>query len=62
MLHGLVGDRTMVQCIIAVIDKDSSADRKRQVTRQVFEDNLPASWYEGPIAKGMVEVSFHAVN
>ncbi|KAK7748376.1 hypothetical protein SLS62_008639 [Diatrype stigma] len=57
MLHGLVEDRTMVQCIIAVIDRDLSADRKRQVTRQVLEDNLPASWYEGPIAKGMVELT-----
>lgn len=58
MLHGLVENRTMVQCIIAVIDKNFSADRKREVTRQVLEDALPTSWYEGPVAKGMVEVSF----
>jgi salicylate hydroxylase len=61
MLHGLVEDRTMVQCIIAVVDKNFSVDRKRVVTRQVLEDALPASWFEGPVAKGMVEVGFHAL-
>ena len=61
MLHGLVENRTMVQCIIAVIDKNFSVDRKREVTRQVLEDALPASWYEGPVAKGMIEVSLRAV-
>ncbi|KAI1413395.1 FAD/NAD(P)-binding domain-containing protein [Hypoxylon sp. FL1857] len=56
MLHGIVENRTMVQCIIAVVDKSLSTDRKRVVTRQVLEDALPASWYEGPVAKGMVEL------
>ncbi|KAK7999663.1 FAD/NAD(P)-binding domain-containing protein [Apiospora arundinis] len=56
MLHGIVENRTMVQCIIAVIDKNPSADRKRPVTRQVLEGALPESWYEGPVAKGMVEL------
>ncbi|KAK6860431.1 FAD/NAD(P)-binding domain-containing protein [Apiospora arundinis] len=56
MLHGIVENRTMVQCIIAVIDKNPSADRKRPVTRQVLEGALPKSWYEGPVAKGMVEL------
>ncbi|KAK7955145.1 salicylate hydroxylase [Apiospora saccharicola] len=55
MLHGIVENRTMVQCIIAVIDKNFSADRKRPVTRQVLEDALPKSWYQGSVAKGMVE-------
>ncbi|KAI1758564.1 FAD/NAD(P)-binding domain-containing protein [Hypoxylon sp. FL1150] len=55
MLHDIVENRTMVQCIIAVVDKDPSADRKRVVTRQVLEAELPASWYEGPVAKGMIE-------
>lgn len=62
MLHGLVENRTMVQCIIAVIDKNFSADRKRPVTRQVLEDALPQSWYRGSVAKGMVEVSFESLN
>ncbi|KAI1370545.1 FAD/NAD(P)-binding domain-containing protein [Hypoxylon crocopeplum] len=56
MLHGIVENRTMVQCIIAVLDKSLSTDRKRVVARQVLEDALPASWYEGPVAKGMVEL------
>ncbi|KAK7955858.1 FAD/NAD(P)-binding domain-containing protein [Apiospora aurea] len=55
-LHGIVENRTMVQCIIAVIDKNFSADRKRPVTKQVLEDALPKSWYEGSVAKGMVEI------
>jgi salicylate hydroxylase len=61
MLHGIVENRTMVQCIIAVIDDNFSPDRKRPVTRQVLEDALPASWYEGPVAKGMVEVSLVSI-
>ncbi|KAK8047889.1 FAD/NAD(P)-binding domain-containing protein [Apiospora saccharicola] len=56
MLHGIVENRTMVQCIIAVIDKNFSADRKRPVTKQVLEDALPKSWYQGSVAKGMVEL------
>ena len=58
MLHGIVENRTMVQCIIAVIDKSFSTDRKRPVTRQVLTDALPESWSEGTVARGMVEVSF----
>lgn len=57
MLHGLVENKTMVQCIIAVIDKSFSADRKREVMRNSLNDALPASWYEGPVAKGVVDVS-----
>ncbi|KAK8001661.1 FAD/NAD(P)-binding domain-containing protein [Apiospora marii] len=56
MLHGIVENRTMVQCIIAVIDNNFSADRKRPVTRQVLEDVIPESWYQGSVAKGMVEL------
>ncbi|KAI0015517.1 FAD/NAD(P)-binding domain-containing protein [Xylariomycetidae sp. FL0641] len=58
MLHGLVENKTMVQCIIAVIDKSFSVDRKREVTRKSLDDALSASWYEGPVAKGMVELIF----
>ncbi|KAI0189055.1 FAD/NAD(P)-binding domain-containing protein [Astrocystis sublimbata] len=56
MLHGLVENKTMVQCIIAVVDKSFSVDRKREVTRESLRDALPASWDQGPVAKGMVEL------
>ncbi|KAI1348436.1 FAD/NAD(P)-binding domain-containing protein [Xylaria sp. FL0043] len=56
MLHGFVENKTMVQCIIAVIDKSFSADRKREVTTKSLTDALPTSWYEGPVAKGMVDL------
>ncbi|KAK8080942.1 hypothetical protein PG997_008760, partial [Apiospora hydei] len=56
MLHGVVENRTMVQCIIAVIDKNFSTDRKRPVSRQVLEDAIPKSWYKGSVAKGMIEI------
>ncbi|KAI0879769.1 FAD/NAD(P)-binding domain-containing protein [Hypoxylon argillaceum] len=56
MLHGLVENKTMVQCIIAVIDKSFSADRKREVMRNSLNDALPASRYEGPVAKGVVDL------
>ncbi|XXH01525.1 Serine hydroxymethyltransferase, cytosolic [Hypoxylon texense] len=56
MRHAIVENRTMVHCIIAMVDKDLSSDRERVVTRQVLEDALSASWYEGSVAKGMIEL------
>ena len=57
MLHGLVENRTKVTCIIAAVDRDSSTNRKRPITRQFLEDALPKSWDQGTVAKDMIEVS-----
>ncbi|KAH8168500.1 FAD binding domain-containing protein [Sarocladium implicatum] len=49
MLHGLVENRTKVTCIIAAVDRDSSTNRKRPITRQFLEDALPKSWDQGTV-------------
>lgn len=57
MMHALVENGTMVQCIVAAHEKDFPRDRKRPITRQVLEDAIGASWFEGPVARGMIEAS-----
>ncbi|KAI6083844.1 FAD/NAD(P)-binding domain-containing protein [Hypoxylon rubiginosum] len=56
MMHALVDDGTMVQCIVACVETDFPPDRKRTVTREVLEDVLDKSWFDGPIGKQMVEI------
>lgn len=56
MMHALVEDGTMVQCIVACVETDFPPDRKRIVTREVLEEVLAPSWFDGPIGKQMVEV------
>lgn len=60
MMHALVENGTMAQCILAALERDSPPDRKRLVTRQVLIDSLATSWFDGPVAKGMVDVSVSA--
>ncbi|OTA98809.1 hypothetical protein M426DRAFT_28081 [Hypoxylon sp. CI-4A] len=45
MLHGIVENQTIVQCIIAVIDKDLSTNQKRIVTRQLILDQEDPKGY-----------------
>lgn len=60
MMHALVENGTMVQCILATQEKDFPHDRKRPVTREVLVSALGTSWFDGPVAKGMVDVSVAA--
>lgn len=56
IMHDVLENRTMVQCIIAAVEKDPPKDRKRVLTREVLMNTL-SSWLDGPIAKGMIDVS-----
>ncbi|OTB10393.1 hypothetical protein K445DRAFT_371144 [Daldinia sp. EC12] len=57
IMHGVLENRTMVQCVISGIEKDPSAsrDRKRPLTREMLRDSL-SSWLGGPIADGMISL------
>jgi hypothetical protein len=57
MMHALVENGTMVQCIVTAHEKDFPRDRKRPVTRDVLESAVGNSWFEGPVARGMIDVS-----
>jgi salicylate hydroxylase len=56
MMHALVENGTMVQCILAAHEEDSPKNRKRAITRQVLESAIGASWFDGPVARGMIDV------
>ncbi|KAI1171482.1 FAD/NAD(P)-binding domain-containing protein [Nemania sp. FL0916] len=56
MMHAPVEKGTKVQCIVSAVDKDSSLNRKRPITRQVLEGAFGASWAVNPVTKGMIEV------
>ncbi|KAK6956724.1 hypothetical protein Daesc_002004 [Daldinia eschscholtzii] len=57
IMHDVLENRTMVQCVISGIEKDPSAsrDRKRPLTREILRDSL-SSWLGGPIADGMINL------
>ena len=56
IMHDVLENRTMVQCIVAAVEKDPPRDRKRDLTREMLMDTL-GSWLNGPIAEGVIDVS-----
>ncbi|KAI1642337.1 salicylate hydroxylase [Daldinia loculata] len=58
IMHDILENGTMVQCVVSGIEKDpsTSRDRKRPLTQDVLRDSL-SSWLGGPIADGMISVS-----
>ncbi|KAI1213245.1 salicylate hydroxylase [Annulohypoxylon truncatum] len=57
IMHDVLENRTMVQCVVSSIEKDSSTsrDRKRPLTREILTETL-GSWMGGPIADGMISL------
>lgn len=56
IMHDVLDNRTSVQCVISAVENDTPKDRKRPLTREFLETTL-AEWLDGPIGKGMIEVS-----
>lgn len=57
IMHDILENRTMVQCIISAVENNpSKTDRKHPLTRESLNQTL-GSWLDGPIAKGMIDVS-----
>lgn len=56
IMHDVLENRTKVQCVISAIEKDPPKDRKRPLDRE-FLENTMRDWLDGPIGKGMIDVS-----
>lgn len=56
IMHDVLDNRTKVQCVISAIERDHPKDRKRPLTREFLEDTL-RDWLDGPVGKGMIEVT-----
>ncbi|KAI1284787.1 salicylate hydroxylase [Xylaria sp. FL0933] len=57
LMHDVLENGTMVQCVISGVEKDPAIDpkeRKRALTRDGLRESL-RSWLGGPIADGMIE-------
>ncbi|KAI0180074.1 salicylate hydroxylase [Hypoxylon sp. FL1284] len=60
IMHDILEDRTMVQCIVSAIDKKQSftKSRKSTLTRQDLDETL-GTWLSGPIASGMIDLTLN---
>ncbi|KAI1746491.1 salicylate hydroxylase [Xylaria castorea] len=54
-LHDVLEDRTMVQCVMSGIEKESPPNRIHKLTRPVLEEKL-RNWLDGPIAGKMIDL------
>jgi salicylate hydroxylase len=55
LMHDVLENRTMVQCVISAIEKSPTNDRKRTLNREILSQTF-RNWLDGPIANGMIEV------
>ncbi|KAI1752987.1 salicylate hydroxylase [Xylaria castorea] len=56
LMHDVLENRTMVQCVISAVERSPTDNRKRSLNREVLTQTLQ-SWLDGPIAKGMIELA-----
>ena len=56
LMHDILDDGKVVQCVAAVVEDDMCNERKRELSRESLAAAL-ASWSDGPVTKGMIEVS-----
>ena len=52
IMHDVLENRTMVQCIVAAVETHPPKDRKRDLTRELLTDTL-SNWLDDPIAEGI---------
>ncbi|XXH03067.1 hypothetical protein Hte_009457 [Hypoxylon texense] len=55
LMHDVLEDRTVVQCVMSGIDRVTPKDRKHALTRENLTEEL-CGWLDGPIAKNMIEL------
>ncbi|EMR70863.1 putative salicylate hydroxylase protein [Eutypa lata UCREL1] len=53
LMHDVLENRTMVQCVVSAVEKDPPQDRKRNLTRESLNETL-GSWISGPVGAGML--------
>ncbi|KAI0813185.1 FAD/NAD(P)-binding domain-containing protein [Xylaria sp. FL0064] len=56
MMHAVVENGTMVQCIITAHENESLKDRKLRITREVLESSIGKTWFDGAVVRGMVDL------
>lgn len=56
LMHDVLENRTVVQCVVSAVEHSPTNDRKRPLNREILAQTL-RNWLDGPIAKGMIEVS-----
>lgn len=57
IMHDVLENGTIVQCVICAVEKDPPKDRKRPLSREFFEETLGRS-LESAHTRGMVDVGF----
>ncbi|KAI1112561.1 salicylate hydroxylase [Nemania sp. NC0429] len=55
IMHDILENRTMVQCVISAVETQSPKERKVLLNREILMDTL-GKWLEGPVAKGMIDL------
>uniref|UniRef100_A0A8H7K438 FAD-binding domain-containing protein n=1 Tax=Bionectria ochroleuca TaxID=29856 RepID=A0A8H7K438_BIOOC len=55
ILHDVLENGTLVQCVISAVEDESPRDRKHLLTRE-FLNKILASWLDGPIASGIIDL------
>ncbi|KAI3326763.1 salicylate hydroxylase [Xylariaceae sp. AK1471] len=56
LMHDVLENRTMVQCVISGVERSPTNNRKRPLSKEILTHTLD-SWLDGPIAKGMIELA-----
>ena len=55
IMHDVAENRSIVQCVMCMVEKETPENRKRPLTRAFLEEAFSA-WLDGPIAKNMIDV------
>ncbi|KAH9885071.1 salicylate hydroxylase [Xylariomycetidae sp. FL2044] len=55
LMHDILDNRTTVHIYVGGLERDSTQQRKRPLTREFLMESL-SSWIDGPIAKGMIDL------
>ncbi|KAF3068399.1 Salicylate hydroxylase [Daldinia childiae] len=55
ILHDVLEDRTLVQCMICSVEAESPKDRRHHLTREYLMEIL-SDWAGNPVAKGMIDL------
>lgn len=59
LMHDVLEDRTLVQCIMSGISQDIPHDRKITLNRERLEAYELKEWLDGPVASKMIDVGVH---
>ncbi|KAI0115127.1 salicylate hydroxylase [Daldinia grandis] len=56
IMHDVLENGTMVQCVISAIEHAPTKDRRRKLSRDTLTQTLK-NWLDGPIANGIIELA-----